>query len=84
MRKSFNSKTITREELAKVIDHSLLRPELTEQEVVDGCELAKKYNVASVCVKPADVQLAVSILNGTDVAVGTVISFPHGNSVTSR
>lgn len=83
MRKSFNRKTITLKELAKVIDHSLLRPELTEQEVISGCELAKKYHVASVCVKPADVHLAVSILKGTDVAVGTVIGFPHGNSVTA-
>ncbi len=83
MRKSFNSKTITLAELAKVIDHSLLRPELTELEVIAGCKLALEYHVASVCVKPADVQLAVSILKGTDVAVGTVIGFPHGNSVTT-
>lgn len=78
-----DSKTITLEQLAKVIDHSLLRPELTEQDVISGCELAKKYHVASVCVKPADVKLAVSILEGSDVEVGTVIGFPHGNSVTS-
>ncbi len=78
-----NSKTITLEQLAKVIDHSLLRPELTEKDVIAGCDLAKKYHVASVCVKPADVQLAVSQLKGTDVAVGTVLSFPHGNSVTA-
>ncbi len=78
-----DSKTITLEQLAKVIDHSLLRPELTDQDVIAGCELAKKYHVASVCVKPADVQLAVSQLKGTDVEVGTVIGFPHGNSVTA-
>lgn len=78
-----DSKTITLEQLAKVIDHSLLRPELTDQDVIAGCELAKKYHVASVCVKPADVQLAVSLLKDTDVEVGTVIGFPHGNSVTA-
>jgi len=78
-----DSKTITLEQLAKVIDHSLLRPELTDQDVISGCELAKQYHVASVCVKPADVQLAVSLLKGSDVEVGTVIGFPHGNSVTS-
>jgi deoxyribose-phosphate aldolase len=83
VQKSLHSSTITLEELAKVIDHSLLRPELTEQEVMEGCELAKKYRVASVCVKPADVKLAASILHGSGVAVGTVIGFPHGNSVTS-
>jgi deoxyribose-phosphate aldolase len=77
-----NSKTITLEQLAKVIDHSLLKPEMTEAEVIAGCELAKKYHVASVCVKPCDVKLAAKILKGTDVKVGTVIGFPHGSSVT--
>lgn len=78
-----SSKTITLEQLAKVIDHSLLKPEMTEAEVIAGCELAKKYHVASVCVKPCDVKLAVSILKGSDVLVGTVLGFPHGSSVTS-
>ena len=64
---SLNSKTITLEQLAKVIDHSLLRPELTEAEVIAGCELANKYHVASVCVKPADVKLAASLLKNSDV-----------------
>ncbi len=53
-----SSKTITYEQLAKTIDHSLLKPELTEADVVAGCELAARYHVASVCVKPADVPLA--------------------------
>jgi deoxyribose-phosphate aldolase len=79
---TLNSKTITLEQLAKVIDHSLLRPELTEAEVISGCELAHKYHVASVCVKPADVKLAAGILKDSDVKVGTVIGFPHGNSTT--
>ncbi len=78
-----SSKTITLEQLAKVIDHSLLKPEMTVQEVIAGCELAKKYHVASVCVKPCDVRLAASILQGSDVKVGTVVGFPHGSSVTS-
>ena len=78
-----NSATITYEQLAKTIDHSLLKPELTEAEVVAGCELAMRYQVASVCVKPADVRLAVSILQNSMVAVGTVIGFPHGGSTTA-
>jgi deoxyribose-phosphate aldolase len=78
-----NSKTITYEQLAKVIDHSLLKPELTEAEVIAGCELARKYHVASVCVKPSDVRLAARLLAGSDVAVGTVIGFPHGSSTSS-
>ena len=80
MTKQLNSKTITYEELAKVIDHSLLKPELTEAEVIAGCELARRYHVASVCVKPCHVQLAAKLLAGSDVAVGTVVGFPHGNS----
>ena len=78
-----NSKTITYAQLAKVIDHSLLRTELTEQEVIDGCKLAAKYNTATVCVKPCHVQLAVEMLKGTDVKVSTVVGFPHGSNLTA-
>jgi len=78
-----NSKTITYEQLAKTIDHSLLKPELTEADVIAGCELAKQYHVASVCVKPCHVKLAARQLAGSDVAVGTVVGFPHGNSTIS-
>ncbi len=83
MNRSLNSHTITYAELAKVIDHSLLRPELTEAEVMAGCELARRYHVASVCAKPCDVALAAKLLAGSDVAVGTVVGFPHGNSTTA-
>ncbi len=78
-----SSQTITYQQLAKVIDHSLLKPELTEADVIAGCELAARYHVASVCVKPADVPLAARLLKGSDVAVGTVIGFPHGSSTTA-
>ena len=81
--KTLSTKTITLAELAKVIDHSLLKPELTEEEVIAGCALAWHYHVASVCVKPADVKLAAQQLKNSDVAVGTVIGFPHGSSTTS-
>jgi deoxyribose-phosphate aldolase len=78
-----DSKTITYTQLAKTIDHSLLKPELTEAEVSAGCALALRYHVASVCVKPCHVALAKKLLNNTDVAVGTVIGFPHGSSTTA-
>lgn len=78
-----NSKTITAAQLAKTIDHSLLRPELGEAEVVAGCELASRYKVASVCVKPCHVKLAARQLAGSDVVVGTVVGFPHGNSTSA-
>lgn len=67
---------------AKTIDHSLLRPELTADDVLAGCALAAEYDVASVCVRPADVALAVDQLRGTDVAIGTVVAFPHGANLT--
>lgn len=70
-------------DVAKVIDHSLLRPELDDAFVTAGCELAATYDVASVCCRPADVVRAASILRGTDVKVGTTIGFPHGNHVTA-
>ena len=80
---TLSSKTMTYEQLAKVIDHSLLRPELTEADVLAGCELAARYHVATVCVKPCDVQLAKEALKDSDVMVSTVVGFPHGSSTTS-
>jgi deoxyribose-phosphate aldolase len=80
---TLSSKTITYEQLAKVIDHSLLRPELTEADVLAGCELAARYHVATVCVKPCDVRLAKEALKDSDVLVSTVIGFPHGSNLTS-
>jgi len=74
--------SLTERDIAKMIDHSLLRPELDDAFVEDGCRLAARYDVASVCVRPADVLRARAILDGTDVAVGTTIGFPHGNHRT--
>jgi len=78
-----SSKTITYEQLAKVIDHSLLRPELTEADMLAGCELAARYHVATVCVKPCHVLLAKEVLRESDVIVSTVIGFPHGSNLTA-
>jgi deoxyribose-phosphate aldolase len=74
---------VSYEQLAKTIDHSLLRPELMLSEVQEGCELAARYDVASVCVRPADVELAAELLSGSSVAVGTVVGFPHGAHTTA-
>lgn len=74
--------SLTYEQVAKTIDHSLLRPELTDDELRAGCELAREYHVASVCIKPSGVPLAVDRLHGSDVHVGTVVGFPHGSSTT--
>lgn len=73
----------TYEAIAKRIDHSLLGPTLTDIELEDGCRLAAKYKVASVCIKPYAVALAAEILEGSGVLVGTTIGFPHGGHATS-
>jgi deoxyribose-phosphate aldolase len=72
----------TYEELAGMIDHSLLQPWLSDAELKAGCEIAAKYQVASVCIKPYAVKDAAVWLQGTGVKVGCVIGFPHGNSAT--
>lgn len=69
-------------DLAKMIDHSLLHPTMTDQELEEGCKVAAKYQVASVCIKPYAVKRAVEWLRGSGVLVGAVIGFPHGNSTT--
>jgi deoxyribose-phosphate aldolase len=69
-------------EIAKMIDHSLLHPTMTDEKIAAECELAKRYQVASVCVKPYSVPQAAELLKGSDVLVCSVIGFPHGNSTT--
>jgi deoxyribose-phosphate aldolase len=67
-------------EIAKMIDHSILQPTFTDEDLKRECMIALKYNVASVCVKPYHVKLASEILKGSGVFVGCVIGFPAGNS----
>ncbi len=69
-------------QIAKMLDHSLLQPTLTDRDLEEGARLAREYDVASVCIKPYAVKLAASILAGSTVAVGTTIGFPHGGHVT--
>ena len=69
--------------IAKMIDHSLLRPEMTEETVIAGCKLALQLDTASVCVRPCDIRLAADILRGSSVLVCTVIGFPHGTQHAS-
>ncbi len=70
-------------ELAKTIDHSLLHPTMTDEMLRDGCLLARRLGVASVCIKPYAVPLARELLADSPVAVGTVAGFPHGSSTTA-
>lgn len=73
----------TYHDIAKMIDHSLLHPTMTDAEIRAGCELAKRYAVATACVKPYAVPLAYELLAGSGVEVCSVIGFPHGNSTTA-
>lgn len=73
----------TYQDIARMIDHSLLHPKLTDAELEAGCQLAREYGVASVCIKPYAVPLAARILADSPVAVGTTVGFPHGSHATS-
>lgn len=68
--------------LAKMIDHSLLHPTMTDAELRAGCAVARRYDVATVCIKPYAIALACDALRGSDVGVCAVVAFPHGNSTT--
>jgi deoxyribose-phosphate aldolase len=72
----------TYDELAQMIDHSLLHPTMSDHELEEGCRLAANYRVASVCIKPYAVKKAAELLKGSGVRVGTVVGFPHGSSST--
>jgi len=77
------NETTTFAQLAKMIDHSILHPTFTDDDLKNNCELAARYRVATVCVKPYHVMPAARILQGSDVGVCTVIGFPHGNSTVN-
>jgi len=66
-----------------MIDHSLLQQNLTDREVLKGIEIAKRYNVAAICTKPYTVPMIAKYLIETDIAVCTVVAFPHGNITTA-
>ena len=67
-------------DLAKMIDHSLLHPTMTDAQITAGCGLACKHDVATVCVKPYAIDLAQRTLEGSNVGICSVVTFPHGNS----
>ncbi|NLD50287.1 MAG: deoxyribose-phosphate aldolase [Clostridiaceae bacterium] len=69
--------------IASMIDHAVLKPDATDEELRIECELASKYGVATVCVKPCHVSAASVLLKNSGVKVSTVIGFPHGSATTS-
>lgn len=73
----------TRQQIAKTIDHSVLRPEFTTEDIRAGAQVARDYDVASYCIRPTDVALAAELLDGSGVPVCTVIGFPHGTTTSA-
>jgi deoxyribose-phosphate aldolase len=69
--------------IAKMIDHSLLNPSLTTQELDQGCALALRYDVASVCIMPYYLARCAQVLAGSKVHASTTIGFPHGGHTTA-
>lgn len=68
----------TREKVASTIDHAALKPSMTEDDIRKACAVGKKFNVATVCVRPSDVKLAAAELKNSNVGVSAVVGFPHG------
>ena len=76
---------LTPKDIAKMLDHSTLQPWLTEDDIRRGCEVALKYQTASVCARPCDVPVLAEMLKGSPVKVCTVIGFPLGqNTLRSK
>lgn len=69
-------------DIAKLFDHAILKPTQTDEDLKKQCEIAKKYEVATVCVKPYHVKLAKEFLAGSVVEVAVVVGFPHGSNTT--
>jgi len=74
---------ITYESVARMIDHALLKPDMTDDELIAGCELARRYEVASVCINPHGLRKCAEILAGSTVEPSTVIGFPNGTHTSS-
>lgn len=72
---------ILRNQLAKIIDHTLIKPTATKDDVIKLCEEAKRYNFGCVCVNPLYVSLAVQLLRGTTVKVSSTVGFPYGSTL---
>ena len=70
-------------DIAKMIDHSLLNPSLTTQELEDGCALALRYDTASVCIMPYALRRCTDLLASSTVKASTTIGFPHGGHTTA-
>lgn len=73
----------TYDDLARMIDLPLVRPDVPSERISGGLELAKRYGIACASVRPSDIDLAVRLLEGSRVRPGSVVGFPHGTETTA-
>lgn len=73
---------VTVQDIANTMDHSNLQPQLTIEDTIACCKMAKEYNCISVCVRPSDLEIVAKELEGTDIIITTVVGFPHGTCTT--
>jgi deoxyribose-phosphate aldolase len=83
LERGFFGMEYTYQDIAKMIDHSLLNPTLTDAQLEEGCRLALQYDVASVCIMPYYLRRCAEILEGSDVKASTTVGFPHGGHATA-
>lgn len=74
---------VTYQQIAKMIDHSLLNPTIPDGDLEAGIQLALRYDVASVCIMPYYLRRCADLLAGSDVKASTTIGFPHGGHTTA-
>ncbi len=73
-----NTSIYTKEQIARLIDHAVLKPEYTEADIYKHSQICIENKVYSMCVRPCDIRLAKKLLKGSDIKVSCVLSFPHG------
>lgn len=73
---------MTKKEIVKYIDHTLLKPDATIFDIKKLCDEAIKYNFFAVCIAPSFINLAREFINGYDIKIATVVGFPLGNTST--
>jgi deoxyribose-phosphate aldolase len=69
---------VTRQEIARILDHSVLKPEATDQEILAGADLVRQWGIGFYCVQPSFVSVAADVLRDAETRLVSVVGFPHG------
>jgi deoxyribose-phosphate aldolase len=75
--------TMSKEPIERYLDHAVLKPEMTREEALGQMRLGIRYNVRTICVRPADIPMAVALCQGTETGVSCVLAFPHGDALSA-